>query len=376
MVKDTKNPDDPHKFKEISHAYEILSDPEKRSLYDQYGEDGLSNKGGMGGMDAEDLFAQFFGGGFHGTRNRGPPRGKDLVHPIKVTLEDLYRGKVSKLALQKNVICKTCDGRGAKEGCVKKCAHCGGNGVKIVHRQLGPMIQRVQMQCQDCEASGEVIANKDRCKTCHAKKVVSERKILEVHIDKGMSASAQVRFQGEGDQAPGLIPGDVIFVLDVAPHPRFTRKNDDLFYVAKIDLLTALAGGEIYIEHLDERWLRIPILAGEAIKPGEIKVVEFEGMPVQRHHNNGQLYIRFDVEFPDPYWTKTQTISLLESILPPRKTDIHLPPKKAVVDEVVLGNVDPMQQARARGAANGDSKMDVDDGDEEGGQPGVQCAQS
>ena len=271
-----KNANAGEKFKEISHAYEVLSDENKRNLYDQYGEEGLSNDGmGMGAGSAEELFAQFFGGGLGGgmfgnggATQRGPRKGRDLMHALKVTLEDLYKGKVSKLALQKTVLCPKCKGKGGKEGSIKTCKGCNGTGQKIVMRQMGPMIQRFQALCPDCNGEGEIIPPKDKCKECNGKKVTSERKVLNVHVDKGMQEGQRITFAGEADQAPNTIPGDVIFVIETKEHPRFQRKGDDLFYQAKIDLVTALAGGQFSIEHLDERFLKVEILKGEIIKPG------------------------------------------------------------------------------------------------------------
>lgn len=375
-----KNPDAGDKFKEISHAYEVLSDQQKRQIYDQYGEEGLQGggAGGAGGMNAEDLFSQFFGGGGMfgggggfggGGRPRGPQKGKDLQHALKVTLEDLYKGKTSKLALQKHILCKTCDGRGGKEGAVKQCTGCDGQGVKMMMRQMGPMIQRFQQVCPDCNGEGEIMKEKDRCKECKGKKIVNERKVLQVHIDKGMQDGQRITFSGEGDQAPNTIPGDVIFVIELKEHARFKRRNDDLFYEAHIDLLSALAGGKVIIEHLDERHIEVPIPAGAAIKPSSLRVVEGQGMPSYRHHDNGNLYIKFLVDFPQPDWTTPDKLAMLEKVLPPRpKSKL---PKGAHSEVCEMSEVDPMQEARAEGAARGQHE----DEDEEGGQPGVQCAQ-
>ena len=247
-------------------------------MYDQYGEKGLSEgAGGMGGMDPQDLFSQlfgggggggFFGGGGRSQRPQGPRKGKDLVHRIKVSLEELYKGKTTKLALQKHVLCSKCNGKGGKEGAVKTCTGCRGQGVKIVLRQLGPMVQQIQQQCGDCNGEGEIINPKDRCKSCNGKKVSSERKVLEVNIDRGMKEGQTITFNGEADQAPNIIPGDVVIVIEEKPHERFKRKGDDLFTEASIDLLTALAGGSFAIPHLDNKTLRVNILPGEVIKPG------------------------------------------------------------------------------------------------------------
>ena len=376
-----KNPDAGDKFKEISHAYETLADSQKRQIYDQYGEEGLSGAGGgPGGMNAEDLFSQFFGGGGGmfggggfgggGGRPRGPQKGKDLQHLLKVSLEDLYKGKITKLALQKHIICSACEGRGGKEGAVKTCTGCDGSGVKMMMRQMGPMIQRFQQVCPECNGEGEIMKEKDRCKECRGKKIVNERKVLQVHIDKGMQDGQRITFSGEGDQAPNTIPGDVIFVLELKEHPRFKRRNDDLFYEARIDLLTALAGGKVLIEHLDERWLDVSIAAGESIKPGALRVIEGQGMPSYRHHDCGNLYVRFQVDFPQKMWTTPENIAKLETVLPPRSKSKL--PKGSHAEVCELAEVDPMQEARAEGAARGGA----DEEDEDGAQPGVQCAQS
>lgn len=361
-----KNPDAGDKFKEISHAYEILSDPEKRQLYDQYGEEGLNAGGGMGGMDAEDLFSQLFGG-FGGGRRQpsGPRRGKDMVHALKVSLEDLYNGKTSKLALQKHVLCKTCDGRGGKEGSVHKCKTCNGQGIRLITRQMGPMVQQMQQPCGDCNATGEIIDEKGRCTDCHGKKVKVEKKILEVHIDKGMREGQKITFSGEGDQGPNVIPGDIIIMIEEKPHKHFKRVGDDLIYEAQIDLLTALAGGQFAIPHLDDRVLLVSILPGEAIKPDSQKVIPHEGMPAPRTHSKGHLFVKFTVEFPQPHWTSPERIAALETILPPRPALPAFNDKH--VEEVVMADPEPYEQQSNRHRR--------EEYDEDQGQPGVQCAQ-
>lgn len=344
-------------------------------------------------MAAEDLFAQFFGGGSAfggmfggGMRDTGPKKARTIHHVHKVSLEDIYRGKVSKLALQKSIICPACEGRGGKEGAVKTCAGCNGAGMKTMMRQMGPMIQRFQTICPDCQGEGETIRDRDRCKRCIGKKTVVERKVLHVHVDRGVKSGHKIEFRGEGDQMPGVLAGDVVFEIEQKPHARFQRKEDDLFYHAEIDLLTALAGGQIYIEHLDDRWLTVNIFPGEPITPGQycpllpileystltvagaIKVIKNQGMPSFRHHDYGNLYIQFDVKFPDK--TQVQNLELLEQVLPPRLQQ-KLPPADGMVEDFDLEDVDPRHQARARGATG------MDDDDEDGIPPGaerVQCA--
>jgi DnaJ-class molecular chaperone len=280
LIDKNKSEEAKTKFNEINHAYEVLSEPATRKIYDQLGEEGLQQKGGEG-QNPADLFSQFFGssGGFGGMfgggggEPRGPLKAKTIFHVHKVSLEDIYKGKESKLALQKSVLCPKCHGVGGKEGSVKKCAGCEGRGVKTMMRQMGPMIQRFQTVCPDCHGEGEIIKEKDRCKSCHGKKTTIERKVLKVHVDRGVKSGTKIEFRGEGDQLPGAEPGDVVFEIEEKPHNRFQRKDDDLFYRAEIDLYTALAGGELHIEHLDERWLVLPIKPGEVIKPGKLYIV-------------------------------------------------------------------------------------------------------
>merc|ERR1719174_2410431 len=167
-------------------AYEVLSNPEKRKLYDQAGEQGIKEggSGGGGGMNPMDIFDMFFGGGGgdpfgRGSfgRQRGPRRTKNLVHQLSVSLEDMYNGTVRKLALQKNVICDGCEGIGGKPGAVQKCPNCRGTGMQVRIQQLGPgMMQQIQSMCGECHGEGERVDPKLRCKKCNGRKVNRERK--------------------------------------------------------------------------------------------------------------------------------------------------------------------------------------------------------
>jgi DnaJ family protein A protein 1 len=193
----------------------VLADPKKREIYDKGGEQALKEGGGSdGGFSSPmDIFDMFFGGG--GRRGKKENKGKDVIHQLGVSLEDMYNGTVRKLALQKNVICDKCEGRGGKQGAVQKCTTCKGSGSQVILNQLGAgMYQQIHTTCRDCEGNGEKINAKDMCKTCNGKKIVHERKILEVHVDKGMEDGQKITFYGEGDQSPGLEPGDIIIILE------------------------------------------------------------------------------------------------------------------------------------------------------------------
>lgn len=323
--KNPNNPDALKKFQEVSHAYEVLSDPEKRNLYDKYGEEALQ---GGGHTDATSIFEQMFGGGIFGdvfgeSKRRGPQKGDDIQFNLGVTLKDLYNGVTKKLKVRKRVVCDKCEGRGCKgNSSAKECAGCNGQGIKIVRRQIGPgMVQQMQSHCNECNGKGEVIDKKDRCPTCSGKKTVEEEKIVEVHVDKGMQEGQRITFSGEGDQLPGIMPGDIIVILKLKQEdPTFKRNGEDLIMIKKINLLESLTGFEFSVTHLDDRVLVIKTKAGEVTKPDQVRVVPNEGMP--RHKNpfiKGNLYIKFEVEFPSSFTLSSSQIQHLSKALPPKK---------------------------------------------------------
>merc|ERR1719328_10559 len=316
-------------------AYEVLSNPEKRKLYDQAGEQGIKEggSGGGGGMNPMDIFDMFFGRG----RQRGPRRTKNLVHQLSVSLEDMYNGTVRKLALQKNVICDACDGVGGKAGAVQKCPACRGTGMQVRIQQLGPgMMQQIQSMCQECHGEGERVDPKLRCKKCNGRKVNRERKILEVQVDKGMEDGQKITFSSEGDQEPGLEPGDIIIVLDEKAHDKFKRSGQDLIMKMDISLTEALTGMKKTIKTLDDRTLVIQTVRGEVIKTGDIKQVQGEGMPMYRNpFEKGRMILQFNVVFPPSI--EPSMAEALAKVHPPIEdpmmTDAH--------DEVDINDFDP-----------------------------------
>lgn len=370
-----KNPSAGEKFKEISMAYEVLSNPEKRKVYDQGGEqaikEGGSGGGGAGFHSPMDIFDMFFGGDpfGRGRGRQGPRRTKNLVHQLSVSLEDMYNGTVRKLALQKNVICDACEGVGGKAGCFQKCQNCRGSGMQIRIQQIGPgMMQQIQSMCSECHGEGETVDPKLKCKKCSGKKVNRERKILEVNIDKGMVDGQKITFSEEGDQEPGLEPGDIMIVLDEKAHPIFKRSGMDLIMKMDISLTESLCGMKKTIETLDARTLVIQTVPGEVIKTGDFKAVHGEGMPQYRNpFEKGRLIISFNVVFPaslDP-----AVAVALAQILPP--ADEPMIPDEH--DEVDLNDFDPKGDRHQQ-----NSREQYEEDDEHHGHgghgPGVQCA--
>jgi len=366
-------PGSAEKFKEISFAYEVLADPEKRKIYDQHGEQGIKEGGGGAGMHSPmDIFDMFFGGGGGGMGGmfggmgggrRGPKRTKNLMHQLSVSLEDMYNGTTRKLALQKNVICDACDGVGGKEGAVVRCTNCRGSGMQVRIQQLGPgMMQQIQSMCGECQGQGERIDPKLRCKKCNGRKVNRERKILEVQVDKGMEDGQKITFGSEGDQEPGMEPGDIIIVLDEKEHPIFKRSGIDLIMQQNVNITEALCGFKKTVPTLDDRTLVIQTVAGEVIKPNDLKCVYGEGMPTYRNpFEKGKLIVKFAIDFPealDPHVAQK-----LEALLPPKSEPI-IPDDH---DEVNLSEFDPEANRRMNRGME-------DEDDHPGHGPGVSCA--
>ena|ERR1719265_697344 len=315
-----------------------------------------------------DIFDMFFGGGMRGPRggHERERRGRDMVHPLKVSLEELYNGATRQLALNKNVICNKCNGKGGKDGAVQQCSGCQGNGVKIQVRQFGPgMIQQMQSVCNDCRGKGEIIREKDRCRQCVGKKVVRERKILDVFITKGMKDGQKITFSGEGDQDPEIEPGDIVIVLDEREHPVFKRNGTDLLIEMNIKLVEALCGFEKPIKTLDDRTLIVQSFIGDIIKPKDVKCILGEGMPYKGDpFTKGRLIVQFNVDFPDNGDIESANLQQLETLLPPREPI----EKTEDMEEVMLSDYDASSSAHQAFA-------DDSDDDQRGGhgQHGVNC---
>lgn len=279
-----KNPDKADEFRKISSAYEILNDPEKKFLYDQGGmslvKESLAQANHPNQMDS--LF-----GGFFGQQQQSTNKGPDAQMTLRVTLEDLYNGAEKQVSFTRRVVCKNC-GPNSKKKNKAKCAECGRcpNEIQMVQRQMGPGFI-VQQQ--------EEVPSREKCK--------SERKELDVVIEKGMKSGESIKFKYMSEQKPKQIPGDVHVALDALRHPVFERMSnaDDLFAVVGISLKEALTGFRRVIKHLDGHEVEIDTeeMGNRIIKPAEVIVFEGEGMPQHEVPSQfGNLHVRFDVEFP------------------------------------------------------------------------------
>ncbi|KAA3671353.1 DnaJ subfamily A member 1 [Paragonimus westermani] len=363
-----KSKDNGEKFKEISQAFEVISDPKKRQIYDEGGEQAIKEGGTGGFQNPMDIFEMFFGGG---GRSRGPRRGKDTVHRLPVKLEELYNGATRKLSITRNNICSKCEGRGGKAGAVQPCKTCRGTGIETHIRQLGiGFVQQVQTTCSRCRGEREIIDPKDCCKVCDGRKVVREKKVIEVPIDKGMADGESIRFAGDGDREPGLEAGDIIIHIDEQPHERFVRRRMDLIYTMSLTLSEALCGFTRTVDTLDGRTLLMTSKPGEVFTNSEYREIEGEGMPKYKSpFEKGRLILRFQVVFPPNNFLPPNKLDQLRKLLPsPTRMD-DIPPD---AEEVVLHPFDPEQDTQQQRRQRQGEPYDEEDDQEDSHR--VQCA--
>eukprot|EP01108_Squamamoeba_japonica_P006433 TRINITY_DN522_c0_g4_i2.p2 TRINITY_DN522_c0_g4~~TRINITY_DN522_c0_g4_i2.p2 ORF type:complete len:415 (+),score=214.28 TRINITY_DN522_c0_g4_i2:93-1337(+) len=377
-----KNPSAGDKFKEISHAYEILSDEERRPIYDRHGAAGLERGGGGGGHDMDDLFSHFFGGGGGGGGRGGAPRkrrGEDVVQGCNVTLENLYCGLERKLEIEKNVVCVTCRGKGGKK--VTKCNHCHGQGFVIVRVpvMLGiGLMQQVRQHCPQCRGEGETVRAADRCTTCRGRCVVEERKVVTLFVEKGMKHGQKITFRGEANAAPGVEPGDIVMVLQQVKHARFERSGGDLVAKRTLSLRDALCGTELHEKALDGRPLLLRTPAGGVVRPGQRLVVEGEGMPTwKRPFDKGNLIVEFDVDFPVSL-TSEQLAAVAGAFPATKRSKLSAADAEELEEFTLVPETEGMRRA-ASSSNSTRNTYDSDDSDDEGHHHGagggVQCAQ-
>jgi molecular chaperone DnaJ len=328
-----RNPDDngaEDKFKEAKLAYEVLSDSEKRSAYDQFGHAGVNQQGagGFGGGGFSDAFGDIFGdifGGGGGQRRDRVYRGADMRYNLEIGLEEAARGTETKIRIPSLEECGTCHGTGAKTGTEPStCTTCGGHGQ--VRIQQG--FFSVQQTCPRCGGSGKMIANP--CETCHGEGRVKKHKTLSVKIPAGVDNGDRIRLAGEGEAGVNGGPsGDLYVVIHQKEHPVFKRDGDDLHCEMPISFATAALGGEVEIPTLDgHAKIKIPA----ETQSGKVFRLRGKGIKGVRSHAAGDLMCHMIVETPvNLSERQRELLRELESLSPGRNNN---PRAQSFLDKV------------------------------------------
>lgn len=302
-----KNPDDASaeaKFKEVSEAYDILKDDQKRAAYDQFGHSAFEN-GGMGGGGGggfhgfeasgfSDIFEDLFGMG-GGGRRRDPnaaSRGADLRYNLSITLEDAFRGISEKITIPTDVSCESCDGSGAEDG-TKPTACTSCNGIGKVRSQQGFFM--VERTCPACQGKGLVIENP--CSDCRGSGKKKKNKTLDVKIPAGVEEGTRIRLSGEGKAgARGGPSGDLYIFIDIEYHPIFQRDGSTVYCEVPIPMTTATLGGTIEVPTVGGEKADVKIPSGTPT--GKRFKIPGKGMPILNRGTHGDMVIEVSVETP------------------------------------------------------------------------------
>lgn len=306
--KNPGNKEAEEKFKEAAEAYEVLSNPEKRQKYDQFGHAGLGNAAGFGGagMNMDDIFSHFgdifgdmFGGGGFGQRSgrssRRINRGTNLRVKVKLTLEDILKGVEKKIKVNKYVPCSECSGTGAKGGSsYSTCSTCRGTGqvTRVTNTFLGQM--QTSSTCPACGGEGQTIANK--CNTCFGDGIVKGEEVISLNIPAGVAEGMQLSVSGKGNAAArGGIAGDLIVVIEESEHPDLLRDGDNLLYEHYITFPEAAIGTSIEVPTIEGK-AKVKIDAGT--QAGKVLRLKGKGLPSLNSYSRGDLLVNINVWTP------------------------------------------------------------------------------
>jgi molecular chaperone DnaJ len=325
-----KAPDAEEKFKDISEAYAVLSDDEKRQQYDVLGHPGFDQRYSTDdifrgadfdpifrdlGFGFGDLFRAFFGGGGFGERIN---RGQDLVYDLEITLEEAAKGTEKEIEIPRTEKCGVCNGSGASPGTSPRtCPRCNGAG-KVQHMRKSSFAMYVQVTaCPTCRGKGTLIDSP--CKNCRGTGLVKKRRRISVKVPVGIDEGYQLRLRGEGEMAPnGGSPGDLYVLVHLVPHELFMREGDDLLYVLMIGYPQAALGAEVSVPTLEGP---IAVKVHPGTQPGEVIRLKGKGMPRFRGYGRGDLLVRVGISVPEKL--TQQQRALLEQLAKEFNQDIQ-----------------------------------------------------
>lgn len=310
------------RFKEVNEANDVLSDPQKRQRYDQFGFAGVDPNygagqgggfgGGFGGVDLGDIFGDIFGGGFGGFTGGGraspnaPRKGHDIQASVILTFEEAAHGCTKKVTINRQQSCPDCGGTGAEKGTAPEtCTECGGRGYVVVQQRTPFGVMQTQQPCAHCGGRGTIIRNP--CKTCHGTGKTGTRKTLEVKIPAGIDDDQNIALRGQGDAGSNGGPsGDVIVHITVKQDPVFERDNYDVYVRVPITFSQAVLGAEIEVPTVDGKVAqRIP----EGTQSGTKFRLRGKGIQYLNGRGRGDQYVIVDVEIPKKL-TKSQREAL------------------------------------------------------------------
>lgn len=338
------NPDDKgaeEKFKEVKQAFDVLSEPDKRAQYDQFGhaaEEGANGYGGAGGFGQggfngfggfEDIFDTFFGGGGgRGRRPAGPQRGNDLRYDMEITLENAAFGLETNITIPRSEACDTCGGSGAKPGTSPEtCKHCNGTGQQQVIRStaFGRFVS--VKPCDVCRGEGTII--KDACSSCHGQGRIQRERKIEIKIPAGVDTGSRLRVSGEGEAGTrGGPAGDLYVMLHVRPHDVFRREGDDVIVEIPISFAQATLGTELEVPTLDGKArVKVP----EGTQPGTLFRLRGKGIPHLRGYGSGDQHVKVIVNIPRKLSAKQKELLREYANVSGEKV---LTPDKGIIDKM------------------------------------------
>ena len=293
------------KFKEVNEAYAVLSDPEKKQIYDQYGHDGLDPSsgagqgfggfGGFGGVDLGDIFGSFFGGGSSSERRNAPRRGDDITYRMTISFEEAAFGCTKELKYNRIEACKECNGTGADKGSgIETCSRCKGTGtVTVTQRTMFGMMQS-QKTCDSCRGRGKIIKNP--CQNCRGSGNVKLTKKLDVSIPAGVDDGGRICLRGQGNAGiNGGSYGDLYIIVSLRPHEIFERSGNDIYCEVPVAYSELVLGGEIEVPTLEGT---VKYNIPEGTQSGTRFCIKNKGIVYYNTKNHGDLYFTVVMETP------------------------------------------------------------------------------